>query len=45
MRKTITAQLKAAGALEALKGEKTQAPIASECGVYPNQVSSWKQEA
>lgn len=45
MRKTITAQLKAAVALEALKGEKTQAQIASEYEVHPNQVSAWKQEA
>ena len=45
MRKTITAQLKAAVALEGLKGEKTQAQIASEYEVHPNQVSAWKQEA
>ncbi len=45
IRKTITAQLKAAVALEALKGEKTQAQIASEYEVHPNQVSAWKQEA
>jgi len=45
MRKTITAQLKAKVALEALKGEKTQAQIASEYKVHPNQVSAWKQEA
>lgn len=45
MRKTITAQLKATVALEALKGEKTQAQIASAYEVDPNQVSAWKQEA
>jgi transposase len=45
MRKTMTAQLKAAVALEALKGEKTQAQIASEYEVHPNPVSAWKQEA
>jgi len=44
MRKTITETLKATVALEALKGEKTQAQIASEYEVHPNQVSSWKQE-
>jgi transposase-like protein len=32
-------------ALEALKGQKTQAQIASEYEVHPNQVSAWKQEA
>lgn len=44
MRKTITAQVKAKVALEALKGLKTQAQIASEHAVHPNQVSTWKQE-
>jgi transposase len=45
MRKSITAQLKASVALEAFRGEKTQAQIASEYEVHPNQVSAWKQEA
>jgi transposase-like protein len=45
MSKTITTQLKAAVALKALKGEKTQAQIASDNEVHPNQLSTWKQEA
>jgi transposase len=45
MRKMMTAQLKATVALEAIKGEKTQAQIASTYEVHPNPVSVWKQEA
>ena len=45
MRKTITAQLKAAGALDALKGEKTPAQMASTYAVHPNPVSAWKKQA
>ena len=30
-------------ALEAVKGEKTVAQVASEYGVHPNQVRQWKE--
>jgi len=35
---------KAKVALEAVKGEKTVAQIASEFGVYANQVRKWKEQ-
>jgi len=35
---------KAKSALEAVKGEKTVAQIASEFGVHPNQVREWKDQ-
>jgi transposase len=44
-RKTLSAELKAKVALEALKGQKTPAQMASEYEVHPNPVSAWKQEA
>jgi len=44
MRKKIDAGLKAKVALEAFRGEKTLAQIASEYGVHPNQISKWKRE-
>ena len=31
-------------ALEAVKGEKTIARVASEYGVHPNQVRKWKEQ-
>jgi transposase len=43
MRKQYEAAFKARVALEALKGEKTIAQIASETGVHPNQIRQWKQ--
>jgi len=43
MRKQYEAAFKAKVALEALKGEKTIAQIASESGVHPNQVRQWRQ--
>ena len=38
------AAFKAKSALEAVKGEKTVAQIASEFGVHPNQVRKWKDQ-
>ncbi len=43
MRKNHDAALKAKVALEAVKGEKTIAQIASEYGVHPNQIGQWKK--
>lgn len=43
MRKNHDAALKAKVALEAVKGEKTIAQIASEYGVHPNQIGPWKK--
>jgi transposase-like protein len=38
------ADFKARVAVEALKGHKTVNQIASEYGVHPNQVSTWKKQ-
>jgi len=43
-RKNYSPQFKAKVALEAIKGEKTISQIASEFGIHPQQVSSWKKE-
>jgi putative transposase len=43
MRKQYEAAFKARIALEAVKGEKTIAQIASESGVHPNQIRQWRQ--
>jgi len=43
MRKNHDATFKAKVALEAVKGEKTIARIASEYGVHPNQIGQWKK--
>ena len=42
MRKKIEPGLKARVALQAIRGEKTVAQIASEYSVHPNQISQWK---
>ena len=42
MKKHISPDFKARVVLEALKGEKTYARIASEYGVHPAQISQWK---
>ena len=42
-RKRFDEGFKAKVALEALKGEKTLAEIASHYGVHPNQVTQWKK--
>ncbi len=43
MRKRFSAKLKTEVALEALRGEKTIATIASKFKVHPSQVSTWKK--
>ena len=43
MKKNHDAAFKAKVALEAIKGEKTIAQIASEYGVHPNQIGQWKK--
>jgi len=44
-RKRYDASFKAKVALEAIKGERTIAEIASETGVHPNQIGMWKKQA
>ena len=43
-RKQHGAQFKAQVAMAALAGNKTLAELASEYGVHPTMISSWKQE-
>ena len=43
-RKKFGAEFKAKVALEAIKGQRSLAEIASEFGVHPNQVGQWKKE-
>lgn len=43
-RKHYEAGFKAKVALEAIKGEKTIAQIASAFGVHPNQVRLWREQ-
>jgi len=42
--KSRDAAFKARVALEAVKGEKTIAQIASEYGIHPNQIGQWKKK-
>jgi len=44
MRRRYDSAFKAKVALEAIKGERTVAEIASECGVHPNQIAKWKKQ-
>ena len=44
MRKSISAELKAKVALEAVKGQKTINELASIYEVQPAQVSAWKKQ-
>lgn len=43
-RRKFTGKFKAKVALEAVKGVKTIAELASEYQVHPNQVSTWKKQ-
>ena len=43
-RKKYSKELKAQIALDAIKGQKTIAELASEYGVHANQISSWKKK-
>ena len=43
-RRQFTDKFKAKVALEAVKGVKTLAELASEYQVHPNQVSEWKKQ-
>jgi transposase-like protein len=45
MRKNYDNRFKSKVAIEAIKGEKTIAQIASEYEVHPNQVMQWKKKA
>lgn len=44
-RKTYDSRFKSKVALEAIRGEKTVAQIASQFGVHPNLVAQWKRKA
>ena len=43
-RKQSDSQFKATIVLEAIKNQKTIAQIASEYGIPPNQVTTWKKQ-
>ena len=43
--KTYSAEVKGRVALEAFRGQKTVAQIASEYQVHPTQVNQWKKQA
>ena len=43
-RKSFPSEFKAKVAIDALKGHKTINEIASEYGVHPSQVNSWKKQ-
>ncbi len=45
MKKTYDSKFKSKVALEAIKGEKSIAEIASEFGVHPNMVTLWRKKA
>ena len=43
-RKKHSKEFKARAALDAIKGQKTMAELASEYGVHANQISRWKKQ-
>lgn len=43
-RRVFSAAYKAKVALAASKGDKTLSELASQFGVYPNQISAWKKQ-
>ena len=43
-RRTFSDQFKAKVALEAVRGVKTMAELATEYKVHPNQISNWKKQ-
>ena len=43
-RRVFTAAYKAKVALAAAKGDQTLSELASQFGVYPNQISAWKKQ-
>ncbi len=43
-RRTFSAEFKSRIALEAVKGEKTLAQLATEFEVHPNQITQWKRQ-
>ena len=43
-RRNFTPAFKAKVALAAAKGDKTLAELASQFGIYPNQISTWKKQ-
>ena len=44
-RKQHTAECKAQGAVEAIRGYQTRNELASQYGVHPVQVAQWKRQA
>lgn len=43
-RRSFSSVFKAKVALAAARGDKTVAELASQYGVYPNQISAWKKQ-
>lgn len=43
-RRRFRAEMKAAAALEAIKGQRTINEIAADYGVHPNQIAKWKKQ-